>query len=252
MSPWANRESRPQLLPDPPGRADGHKSRDDVRVTVAPIAARQRLLQPPSEARGPDPGPRPSANADIGVGGRGDRPRASGGEGDGEGKRTARGEGSSGTAEADLGGPAKKGRSPRPGVSSIQRRAIEALVTTPTRAAAAAKVGVHERTIRRWFQQQAFREAHDARLDEVLEEPQDAMAAAHPELWATFIDLTHSRNESTRLRAITWFYDRLDRQRAHLLSRRDRGGALELPRALRALYEELENPDTEHGRGDAQ
>lgn len=53
-------------------------------------------------------------------------------------------------------------------LSSKQKRGVQALLTCPTIQMAAEKVGVGERTIRRWLKQSAFRAALNDAQDEAL------------------------------------------------------------------------------------
>ena len=81
--------------------------------------------------------------------------------------------GSSGVPAADPQLPSELGQDaagalevfePTPGLTPLQDRAVEAILQQPTLTRAAAAVGVNERTLRRWMDEPAFRDAvHAAR-----------------------------------------------------------------------------------------
>ena len=64
-------------------------------------------------------------------------------------------EGAASTAQAEV-------IDPTPGLTPRQDKAVEAMLQQPTLARAAAAVGVHERTLRRWLAEPAFRDAVQA------------------------------------------------------------------------------------------
>jgi hypothetical protein len=153
----------------------------------------------------------------------------------------------------DRGTDKRKGRPPREGLDPLQRHTIVALLSYPTQTAAAAAVGVSEKTIRRWFQQPCFRDEYFRQLDELLAEQWSMMTAVRNEIWERFIELTRSENEMVVLRAVTWYFDHLSRRMPSLqLRRRNDDDALEHPPRLRELYARLDDPSENDLDGDGR
>jgi hypothetical protein len=156
------------------------------------------------------------------------------------------------SATADQRRAKPKGRPRREGLDSLQRRGISARLTYPTQAAAAAAIGVSEKTFQRWFQLREFRDEYFRQLDELLAEQWSMMAAARKEIWGRFMELVRSKNETVALRAATWYFDHMARRMPSLQLRQDNDDdGVELPPKLRELYERLEDPGAESEDGDA-
>jgi hypothetical protein len=144
-----------------------------------------------------------------------------------------------------------RGRPRREGLDGLQRRALAALLMYPTRTAAAAAIGVSEKTIQRWFQQREFRDEYFRQLDELLAEQSALMAASRKEMWDRFIELSRSENETVALRAVTWYFDHLARWMPSLqLRQSSHDDGVDLPPKLREIYERLEVPSAESNDGD--
>ncbi|MCC7355504.1 MAG: hypothetical protein IT330_17315 [Anaerolineae bacterium] len=70
-----------------------------------------------------------------------------------------------------------------------QRRGIAALLAAPTLAEAATQAGVHERTLRRWLKEDAFRHALHQAQDEMLGQAMRQSLAAMTDALTTLQDI---------------------------------------------------------------
>lgn len=91
-----------------------------------------------------------------------------------------------------------------------QRRALAALLTERTIAGAAEKAGVGERSIRRWLrEEEAFREAYDAGVDESVDEALAVLKGAAVAAVRKLIELsTEAEKEAVQLAAAKAIVDR--------------------------------------------
>jgi hypothetical protein len=154
--------------------------------------------------------------------------------------------GRSDTAQGER--PKGPGRPRRVGLDALDHRMIAALLMCPTRASAAAAVGVSEKTIRRRFQEQEFRDKYFRQLDELLAKQWSTMATARKEIWHRFMVLVRCNDDAIALRACTWYFDHMARRMPTLQLRRDVDeDEVEPPVRLRALYEQLEEQGAENG-----
>lgn len=146
--------------------------------------------------------------------------------------------------------PKAAGRPRRVGLNERDHRIIAALLMYPTRAAAAAAVGVSEKTIRRRLQERQFRDEYFRQLDELLAKQWSMMAAAWKEIWDRFMGLVRSDDDAVALRACTWYFDHMARRMPSLQLRPGVDeDEIEPPARLRALYEQVEGQDAESGEG---
>ncbi len=112
-------------------------------------------------------------------------------------------------ATAEPASPAVGGRPPRKDLTPLQLRALNALFTQPTIVAAAEEIGVHPRTLSRWFKERPFRTEYLGRMTELQVELWRQMLDVRAEVWDRFLELMRSPDERIALRASTWFLDRM-------------------------------------------
>lgn len=137
-----------------------------------------------------------------------------------------------------------RGRPPRDDLTALQLRAISAIMTQPTMAAAAKQVGVHPRTMSRYFREPAFRKEYLDQMTELQLELWRQMLSVRQEGWLRFLELLRSKDERIALRASSWFLDRL--LSAPPMLRRfetDEGPNPAVPPRLRAFLEDAELAD---------
>ena len=73
----------------------------------------------------------------------------------------------------------------KPVLTGKQRKALEALLTWPTKSAAAAAAGISERTLRSYFTDQRFQEAYNSAVDDLVRDAaRQAQGALAPSLAA--------------------------------------------------------------------
>lgn len=104
---------------------------------------------------------------------------------------------------------ARGGRPRRDDVTTIQHRGITALLTQPSMAAAAAEIGVHPRSLSRWFEEPAFAAEYEAQASELQQELWRRMLGVRGEVWDRFLELVRSKDERVALRATTWLLGRM-------------------------------------------
>jgi hypothetical protein len=152
-----------------------------------------------------------------------------------EKSRTEEGKGSSG------------GRPPHEEVTPQQLRAIASVLAHPTVAAAAKEIGVHPRTISRWFKEPAFMAEYVSQMSELQLVLWSQMLGVRNEVWSRFLELMRSPDERVALRATTWALDRLLSVPAILnrIAIGDEEAQPSVPPRVRALLEQVDA-----GRGD--
>ncbi len=141
---------------------------------------------------------------------------------------------------------ATTGRPPREELSAQQLRGISALLCQSTMAAAAKEIGVHPRTISRWFKERAFRAEYLSQMTELQLELWRQMLDVRSEVWNRFLELIRSPDERIALRATTWFLDQMlsvPRMLSNVSPENDAALEPETPPQLRALLHEVEAID---------
>ena len=88
-------------------------------------------------------------------------------------------------------------------LSRQQEAAIAALLVEPNVKAAAGKARVGEKTIRRWLQLPAFRDAYRQARARVLESAVAALQQASEQAVSTLVGLLKNRNPMVKMRAAT-------------------------------------------------
>jgi hypothetical protein len=83
------------------------------------------------------------------------------------------------------------------------------LLTQPTLTAAAAEVGVHPRTMSRWFDEEPFAKEYDEQMTELQLELWRRILQIRAEVWDRFLELMRSPNEAIALRATTWVLEKM-------------------------------------------
>ena len=141
------------------------------------------------------------------------------------------------------------GRPPRDEVTPQQLRGIAAVLSQPTIASAAKEIGVHPRTISRWFMEPAFIAEYVSQAGELQLELWSQMLGVRNDVWSRFLELMRSPDERIALRASTWALDRLLSVPAILnkIALEDEDLQPGIPPRVRAL---LERVDAEAGDGD--
>ncbi len=141
------------------------------------------------------------------------------------------------------------GRPPHDAVTAQQLRGIAAVLARPTIAAAAKEIGVHPRTISRWFDEPAFIAEYVSQASELQLQLWSQMLGVRNEVWNRFLELMRSPDERIALRASTWALDRLLSVPAILtkIAIGDEGVQPDIPPRVRALLEQV---DAERGDGD--
>src|SRR5687767_6620255 len=104
--------------------------------------------------------------------------------------------------------PTKRGRPRREELSPLQLRAIVALLTHPTLAAAAKSVGVSTRALQRWMTEPMFLKEYLSKLEQLQLDLWRQMINVRQEVWDRFLELVRSKDERIALRAVTWYLDR--------------------------------------------
>lgn len=142
------------------------------------------------------------------------------------------------------------GRPSRQELTPLQLRGIHALLTQPTMSAAADELGVHPRTISRWLKDGTFRREYREAMTELQAELWHQMLAVRGEGWNRFLELLRSSNDRIRLRATTWYLDKILSVPAMLgqLALEDDVLDLNTSPSLRSFLEEAEA--VEHGNED--
>src|SRR5262245_40977488 len=109
-----------------------------------------------------------------------------------------------------------------------QESAIVALLAAPTIAAAARQLGVGEKTLRRWLQLPAFKDAYRAARRELVEGAVGQLQAAAGKAVETLVDLLGCSDDKTKARAALGIIDRA-------VKGSELGDALQRIEALEAL-----------------
>jgi hypothetical protein len=87
--------------------------------------------------------------------------------------------------------------------------ALGHLLQGKSRKVVARHLGVDEKTIGRWLQEPAVRVEFKQQLASLSAEMWAMSLAERAEIWADFRELVKSQDERIRLRAITWYLDRM-------------------------------------------
>lgn len=95
-------------------------------------------------------------------------------------------------------GPAPEAQTPDDGLTDRQRRAVLAILETPTMEAAAKASGVARVTLYEWEKLPAFKDALGAARAELYREGMGALKAATAKAASRLVELLDSRNENTR------------------------------------------------------
>ena len=143
-----------------------------------------------------------------------------------------------------------RGRPPHVGLDALDLRIIGAVLSHPTRASAAAELGISEKTIQRRFERRDFREEFLRQLGELLAEQWSMMAAARVEIWDRFMAIVRSDVDANALRAAIWYFDHTARRMPDLRVIDPDPERVTPPRKLREVYERLEDGDPDED-GDA-
>jgi hypothetical protein len=143
------------------------------------------------------------------------------------------------------------GRRPREELSPQQLRGVAAVLTHPTIAAAAEEIGVHPRTMSRWFKEPGFLREYLAQVTELQLELWGEMLAVRSEVWSRFLELVRSDDDRIALRATTWFLDRMLSVPAIVgrMTVEEDGGAVGIPPRLRAFLADPDGFDDEDQSG---
>ena len=114
-----------------------------------------------------------------------------------------------GAATARAAGGSAGGRPRRDEVTALQLRGIAAILSHPTISAAADEIGVHPRTMTRWFAERAFSAEYERQMAELQLELWRRMLSVRGEVWERFLELLASADERIAIRATTWLLDRM-------------------------------------------
>lgn len=145
------------------------------------------------------------------------------------------------------------GRPPREELTPQQLRGIAAVLNQPTLAAAAGEVGVHPRTISRWFRERAFTEEYRRQMTELQAELWHRMLAVRNDVLTRFLELMRGGDDRIALRATMWYLDRILTVPAPIgrSNPTDLEAAQEVSPRLRALLAQVDTvPEEEEEEGE--